>query len=149
MTTCGDKWFKDANNICQKCNQAANCKTCENDANCTGCDSASEFKVLKDGMCKAECGEKFFKDTDSVCKPCKDGFNCLTCNSGTACLTCDAATENKFLKADGSCVKSCGDKFYSDSNSKCQSCKVEANCLTCENGDKCLTCDTASEFKLF
>ncbi|CAI2382006.1 unnamed protein product [Moneuplotes crassus] len=64
---------------------------------------------------------------------------CLTClNDLSNCTSCYSSSSNPFL-FNSTCVNSCPNGYFKDSDQSCQPCK--SPCLTCENSaSECLSC---------
>lgn len=151
---------------CSTCLGADNCQTCasgyynknQNGALCTACPTGCA-SCTSSGSCSSCLDGYYLYITQCLacptnCKTCVDGSTCSSCTSGilvsnlcilctdltyggsVGCTSCTSA--NSFINC-----STCGDTYYLDSNSNCQTCSSAipnaARCLDSKTPTQCLS----------
>ncbi|KAL4495503.1 hypothetical protein ABPG72_020244 [Tetrahymena utriculariae] len=120
----------DSNGQCQN-NCSQNCIFCDSPTVCTKC---KPLTYLVNKQCQTQCNSYEYADgTQQICIPCPN--LCSKCNiDPTKCQQC---TTN-FVLYQGTCLASCPDGSFRDSNSTCQDC--QQNCSQCDSNTTCKIC---------
>ena len=123
VTNCSSisQYYDSIYNQCRNC--SIQCETCYGSFydQCLTCKGQL---ALSNGICVINCPDSYFRDSDTICKPC-DTTKCLTCQSSND--NCASCTYPKVLLVDiyskGKCIDSCGSGYFYDSLSgQCQQC---------------------------
>jgi hypothetical protein len=128
---CGDYYFKNAYNKCEKC--TSSCLDCS-ESKCRKC---GDGKVLNDNQCVERCPDGFV-ERNGECFQCNT-VNCSICDNVTL-QTCNVC-KNGFALKDGTCHADCPSgtyRFTSDRTDECRACKD--NCRECKNANSCEKC---------
>lgn len=131
-------YYLDVSNIFKPCFQF--CAECANNSTCITCQSNYYLLPDSSSTCYSAPPKNYSITPVGKVFP-KCDSSCLTCN-GTAsnnCLTCQS---NLFyLPVNKTCLISCPDGYYSDTNKICQKCDL--SCYTCiNNSTNCTLCNT-------
>ena len=136
------------------------------DQKCSSCKSS--FPILYQNNCINKCPEKTYQkdntceECNELCVTCNEK-GCLNCypgyylnNNTHTCDQCHQKCETCLGKGDdinnncikcknqndvlfnGTCLESCGEKYYKTSNNQCEPCKTE--CHSCDNEVECTKC---------
>ncbi|XP_051499578.1 proprotein convertase subtilisin/kexin type 5 isoform X2 [Apus apus] len=129
-------YYEEATKDCQACNRT--CQTCSTSTACLTCRNG--LMLNHDGHCVApgSCSlTEYYIEKTQTCKPCHK--NCFHCSGPTEhqCLSC---ANNRYL-LNTTCVETCPDGYYLDSDEKrCSLC--HSACVTCtgKHSSQCLSC---------
>jgi hypothetical protein len=128
---CGDYFYKDAEENCQKCTDG--CRVC----NPLTCEICEKGKLLFDGECVDRC-DLGYVERNGECIKCTSP-NCDECDNINTGI-CYKCNKNYVLKGT-ECDTDCGDWFYAtflDERGECKDCKDE--CKVCHDPNTCETC---------
>ncbi|XP_006812277.1 proprotein convertase subtilisin/kexin type 5-like, partial [Saccoglossus kowalevskii] len=125
----------DLHHRCRYCDST--CNTCNgpSSADCLTC-ADGMFLVEDRGVCKSECGEGYFEDSErKMCVACHP--RCTRClYSADYCLSCKTG-----MKLQGSeCIVSCPAQMYQTEENTCRSCHESCDSCTGSFETDCLSC---------
>ncbi|XP_050185248.1 proprotein convertase subtilisin/kexin type 5 isoform X1 [Myiozetetes cayanensis] len=129
-------YYEEATGDCQACNRT--CQTCSSSTACLTCRNGlilnSDGHCMVSGYCSPT---EFYAEETQSCKSCHR--KCFHCSGPTEhqCLSC---ANNHYL-LNTTCVKTCPDGYYADSDEgQCSAC--HSACVTCTGkySSQCLSC---------
>ncbi|KFP66141.1 Proprotein convertase subtilisin/kexin type 5, partial [Cariama cristata] len=130
-------YYEEATEDCQACNRT--CQTCSSSTACLTCRNG--LMLNHDGQCVASgyCSRtEYYVEKTQTCKRChKKCFHC----SGPTEHQCFSCANNHYL-LNTTCVETCPDGYYVDSNERqCSPC--HSACATCigKHSSQCLSCN--------
>ncbi|EAS00213.3 transmembrane protein, putative (macronuclear) [Tetrahymena thermophila SB210] len=147
VQTCKPGTYKDnstpANPVCSLCD--GSCLTCSTSGptNCLSCPPSNYLQYIPisgpTGKCVIQCDSHYYHDSNSICQQCHTTCGECTGNLLNQCKTCTGMNN---LTNQNTCVITCPDGFYGDSNI-CKSCNL-TNCKTCITSDSnCTSCNNS------